>query len=297
MNALEMRDVRRSFERGPEVLRGIRLEVAPGDVVALLGRNGAGKTTLLRVAMGMLHPASGSVRVLGLDPWRDPVALKRRIGYVSEEQILPGDLSVASVLDLHRRLFPSWDAALETRLCARFSLPPSARISTLSKGQARQVALVCAVAHRPELLLLDEPAGGLDPAARREVLETAIALLSEAGSTVVFSSHHMADVERIAGRVILIDDGRVLLEGELDALREGYCLALLPVNGAEAGALRSVSGCVRVRRKGQAWHAVFSLPRDEAARAIEARLGTREVSCRPISLEDLFVEMVEEARS
>jgi ABC-2 type transport system ATP-binding protein len=113
-----------------------------------------------------------------MDPRERPVELRRRVGYVAEDQILPPHMKVGEVLDLHRSLFPTWDAEMARRLADRFDLDPGERIRTLSKGQARRVALLAAVAHRPELLLLDEPASGLDPAARREFLETSIHLLN-----------------------------------------------------------------------------------------------------------------------
>jgi ABC-2 type transport system ATP-binding protein len=212
MSILEFHDVHRAYRRGVDILHGLDLTIETGQVVGLLGGNGAGKTTLLRLAMGMLEPQQGSVQVFGLDPRVRPVAVKRRVGYVSEEQILPPFLRVAQVIELHRGLFPTWDPALAARLIHRFDIAPQAKIKTLSKGQARQVALLCAVAHRPELLLLDEPAGGLDPAARREFLETSIQLLNEGGTTILFSSHHMTDVERLADRIVMIHDGGVLID-------------------------------------------------------------------------------------
>jgi ABC-2 type transport system ATP-binding protein len=201
MRVLEFNDVHRSYQRGSDVLRGISFSLEAGEVVGLLGKNGAGKTTLIRVAIGMIEAQKGSVRVLGLDPRQDALEVKRRVGYVSEDQVLPEFLSVGEVIRLHRGLFPTWDEGLERRLRERFALSAKSKIKSLSKGQARQVALLCAVAHRPELLLLDEPAGGLDPSARREFLETSIQLLNEAGTTILFSSHHMTDVERMAGRI------------------------------------------------------------------------------------------------
>jgi len=131
--------------------------------------------------MGMIEAQQGSVRLFGLDPRKDALEVKRRIGYVSEDQILPEFLTVAEVIRLHRGLFPGWDESMEREIRERFRLSPGTRIHALSRGQARQVALLCAVAHRPELLLLDEPAGGLDPAARREFLETSIRLLNQVG--------------------------------------------------------------------------------------------------------------------
>ena len=188
MKVLEFKDIHRAYRRGVDVLHGLSFAVEPGQVVGLLGRNGAGKTTLMRIAMGMIEAQQGSVKLFGLDPRREPLEVKRRVGYVSEEQILPPFLSVGEVISLHRQLFPAWDDELAAQLSARFHLSPRAKVKTLSKGEARQVALLCAVSHQPELLLLDEPAGGLDPAARREFLETAIQLLNEAGTTILFSS-------------------------------------------------------------------------------------------------------------
>ena len=170
---LEFQNISRSFKKGVPVLNGVTFSMGEGEVLGLLGRNGAGKTTLIRIAMGMLFPHSGKVRVFGLSPTDEPVAVKKRIGYVAEDQVLPVGSSIADLIALHRYLFASWDQALERRLLDRFGLSPSSKIRHLSKGQARQAALICAVCHRPELLILDEPAGGLDPAARREFLETA----------------------------------------------------------------------------------------------------------------------------
>ncbi len=198
MNALEFEGIHRAYTRGVDVLQGVTFSMGRGDVVGLLGKNGAGKTTLIRIAMGMIEPQEGRVRVLGMDPRETPVEVKRRIGYVAEEQILPPFLTVGRVLDLHRGLYPTWDEAMARDLMDRFELSRRAKIRTLSKGQARRVALLCAVAHRPELLLLDEPASGLDPAARREFLETSIRLLNESGTAILFSSHYMTDIERMA---------------------------------------------------------------------------------------------------
>ena len=222
MMTIQFDDIHRAYKQGEDVLQGVSFGVAPGEVVGLLGRNGAGKTTLIRIAMGMIEPQRGSARLFGLDPRQEPLQIKRRVGYVSEDQVLPPFLRVGEVIDLHRELFPTWDAEAAEELRQRFSLDTGAKIGKLSKGQARQVALLCAVAHRPELLLLDEPAGGLDPVARREFLETSIRLLNETGSTILFSSHHMSDVERMADRIVMLHGGKVLVDSELHELRESY---------------------------------------------------------------------------
>ena len=292
MTPLRFHDVRCSYRRGHEVLAGVSFQLQAGEVVGLLGKNGAGKTTAMHLAMGMMQPQHGEVRVFGLDPRDHGVAVKQRVGFVSEAQVLPPAMRVGDLLRFHRDLFTSWDAGLEDRLRSRFAFDERARVQHLSKGEARQLALLCAVAHRPELLLLDEPAGGLDPAARREFLETAIQLLNETGTSILFSSHHMADVERMAGRVVLLGQGRVLVDSDLDELRENHVLAVLPrLEDAQRQAIQALPECVRVRRHLQATHAVFRSS-GEAMQAQLERLGLDRVTGRSLSLEDLFVELV-----
>jgi len=292
MNALEFEGVRRAYRKGVHVLDGVSFDVEPGQVVGLLGKNGAGKTTLIRMAMGMLEPQAGTVRVLGLDPRRNAVEVKRRVGYVAEDQILPAFLSVGNVIELHRQLFPSWNADMARDLMQRFELPAGAKIKTLSKGQARRVALLCAVAHQPELLLLDEPASGLDPAARREFLETSIQLLNEAGSSILFSSHYMTDVERLADRIVMIHDGGVLIDNELHELQEGFSLAMVPrTNGMDRERILRLPHCVGVRERPAAFHAILRVAPVEARIEVERGLGVPDARCQAVALEDMFVEL------
>ncbi|MEP6990173.1 MAG: ABC transporter ATP-binding protein [bacterium] len=290
---LEFQDVTRAFVRGTPVLAGVTFAVRAGEVVALLGRNGSGKTTLVQIAMGMLFPHGGTVRAFGLVPTEHPVAVKRRIGYVAEDQVLPPGWSVPDLLAFHRRVFPSWDSALETELLERFGLAGvGTKIGQLSKGRARQVALVAAVCHRPELLILDEPAGGLDPAARREFLETSIQLLNREGTAILFSSHHMPDVERLGGRVVLLDDGKVRIDSDMDSLREAHCVAIIPTSAErDARRLEAIPGCLHVRRVRGEWRAVFQ---GDAA-SVRAQLGDAGVAnaqCVSVPLEELFIELV-----
>jgi ABC-2 type transport system ATP-binding protein len=290
---MEFDNIHRAYKRGVDVLDGVSFSLQSGEVVGLLGKNGAGKTTLIRIAMGMIESQQGSVKIFGMDPREKPLEIKRRVGYVSEDQILPPFLSVRKVIELHRSLFSSWDDAMARELLERFGLAPQAKIKTLSKGQARQVALICAVAHRPELLVLDEPAGGLDPAARRDFLETSIQLLNVAGSTILFSSHHMPDVERVAGRVVMLHEGKVLLDNALDELREAYCLALLPQDaGTTRKTLIGIEGCLGVRERADGWHAIFRLDATTCRQRLDQELGIPGARCTAISLEDMFVELV-----
>lgn len=294
---LAFNNIARAFEVNTPVLQDVTFSVGRDEVVALLGRNGSGKTTLLQIAMGMLFPHAGSVRLFGLSPTEHPVAVKRRIGFVSEDQSLPPTATIAELLALQRRLFPTWDAQFERELLERFGLAGNrSRIGQLSKGQARQVALICAVCHRPELLLLDEPAGGLDPVARREFLETSIRLLNREGSAIVFSSHHMGDVERLGGRVVLLDGGRVRIDADLDALREAHCVVTVPRAAfADSTLLERVNGCLRVRTDRGDWRAVFR-GAPHVVGALLQQGGVSGARCVSVPLEELFVELVGGAR-
>jgi ABC-2 type transport system ATP-binding protein len=292
MSIVEFNDIHRAYRRGVDVLDGVSFSVESGQVVGLLGKNGAGKTTLIRIAMGMIEAQRGEVRLFGMDPRSEPLRVKRRVGYVSEDQILPGFLRVVDVIRIHRGLYPSWDGQLERELLERFDLRPRARIKSLSKGQARKVALLCAVTHRPELLLLDEPAGGLDPAARQEFLETSIRLLNESGSTILFSSHHMTDVERMADRVVMIHEGQVLVDCPLDTLREEHSLALVPRDsGVSRSRLLDLAHCLGVRERPDSLHAVFRLGPEGTSAVLEKELGVAGARCTRIPLEEMFIEL------
>lgn len=294
MTALELKGITRIYERGTRVLDEVDLTVAPGEVVGLLGANGAGKTTLIRIALGMLRAQGGTVRLFGLDPVREPIETKRRIGYVSDEQTLPPYLRIADVLGMHAELYTDWDAQMAQGLLDRFELSGGQKIGKLSKGQARRVAVLCAIAHRPDLLLLDEPAGGFDPAARREFLETALQYLSDEGSAILFSSHHMDDVERIAGRVAILDHGRKIIDQDLDELRERTTLLTLPASGSVGVAqLRELDGCLGARVVMDEVRGLFRGTESE----IEGRFASIRNGALPsyehVSLEDLFIELVQ----
>ena len=293
MSIVEFNNVHRAYKKGQDVLKGVTFSIEQGEVVGLLGKNGAGKTTLIRIAMGMIEAQTGGVSLFGLDPRKDPLDVKRRVGYVSEDQVLPPFLRAGEVLELHRGLFPGWDDNMARELSERFKIPLQARINTLSKGQARQVALLCAVAHKPELLLLDEPAGGLDPAARREFLETSIRILNETGTTILFSSHYMNDVERLARRVVLIHRGRILIDSDMDGLREEYSIARLPLaTGVGMDRILALEACMAARERARALHAVFKLDPSRAKSLIETELNISNTSCHRADLEEMFIELV-----
>ena len=202
-----------------QALNGLNMQVQEGEVYGLLGRNGMGKTTTLRLIFDLLRPSSGHLEVMGHTPQHLPLALRQQMGYSSDSMRLIPWLRVSEMLSCNGAFYPNWDAAYVKTWLDRLSLDPHKRVFSLSRGDRQKLALILAIGHRPRLLVLDEPAGGLDPLARREFLESMIELIHEAGTTIVLSSHQMSDLERIADRVGLIVDGRMRLESSLEDLK------------------------------------------------------------------------------
>lgn len=198
----------------------VTLTLPRGGVYGLVGANGAGKTTLIKHILGLLRAETGAVRVFGRDPVADPVGVLSRIGYLSEDHDLPVWMRVDELMRYSRAFYPAWDQAYAEELRRSFGLDPSARIQNLSKGQKARAGLLVALAHRPELLLLDEPSSGLDPVVRRDILEAIMRTIADEGRTVLFSSHLLDEVERVADHVTMINHGRIVLSGPLDAIKQ-----------------------------------------------------------------------------
>ena len=234
---IELSQVTRRFG-AKEALSAVTLALRRGGVYGLVGANGAGKTTLIKHVIGLLKAQSGSVRVFGLDPVADPVGVLSRVGYLSEDNDLPGWMTLAELLRYSRAFYPTWDDGYAGELCAAFSLEPAAKIKTLSKGQKARAGLVTALAYRPELLVLDEPSSGLDPIVRRDILGAVIRTIADEGRTVLFSSHLLDEVEAVADHVTMIAQGRILMSEPLADIRgshSGLSLDEIFVRKAAAG--------------------------------------------------------------
>src|SRR5687768_8111033 len=203
-------------------LDSVSLSLPRGAVYGLVGANGAGKTTLIKHILGLLRAESGSVRVFGLDPVADPVGVLSRIGYLSEENDLPGWMTVDELMRYSRALYPGWDDAYAEELRRMFALDPAARIKTLSKGQKARAGLIIALAYRPELLVLDEPSSGLDPIVRRDILNAVIRTIADEGRTVLFSSHLLEEVEQVADHVTMIRQGKIVLSAPLQEVKDAH---------------------------------------------------------------------------
>jgi ABC-2 type transport system ATP-binding protein len=205
-----------------EALSSVSLRLERGRVYGLVGANGAGKTTLIKHLLGLLKAQSGTVRVFGLDPAADPVGVLSRVGYLSEENDLPGWMRVDELIRYTRAFYPGWDDAYAEELRHKFALDPAAKVGTLSKGQKARAGLLVALAYRPELLVLDEPSSGLDPIVRRDILGAVMRTIAGEGRTVLFSSHLLDEVEEVADHVTMITSGRIVLSAPLAEIKASH---------------------------------------------------------------------------
>ena len=202
------------------------LVARPGEIIGLVGANGAGKSTLLRLLAGLGRPTQGQVRVFGLDPEKEPVPARQRATWMTDDQAIY-DLPVRDLLRFVSGFYPRWDAALADSLLDRFGLDGRARASALNKGMGTRLRLVLAMAPRPDLLLLDEPGTGLDLAGRRALLQSVLEVMGDPGRAVLVSSHDLPAVERLADRVVVLEQGRVRLDAPMETVLEQGLAATL----------------------------------------------------------------------
>ena len=202
-----------------KALTDVSLVVTPGCVFGLVGENGAGKSTLIKHLLGLWRAQTGTVRLFGLDPVADPVAVLGRVGYLSEEPDLPGWMRVGELLRYTQAFHPRWDTGYADQLRDQFGLDTEARVKTLSKGQRARLGLIAAEAHRPDLLILDEPSSGLDPIVRRDILEAIIRTVTDEGRTVLFSSHLLDEVERVSDHLAMLHRGVLRFCAPLDDVK------------------------------------------------------------------------------
>lgn len=218
---VEVDHLSRGFRRGL-ALDDVTLTIECGGVHGLVGENGAGKTTLIKHLLGLLKAKKGTVRVFGLDPVLEPEAVLGQIGYLSEDRDLPGWMRISDLLRYTAAFYPAWDAAYAEELRALFELDPGAKVKHLSRGELAKAGLLTALAHRPEFLVLDEPSSGLDPIVRRDILAAVIRAVADEGRTVLFSSHLLDEVERVADRVTMISRGKRVLNASMEELKETH---------------------------------------------------------------------------
>jgi ABC-2 type transport system ATP-binding protein len=281
------------------VLRDLSLQVRPGEIHALLGRNGCGKTTALRILLGFLEPHGGRSQVLGVDSQSLGPDQRGRIGYVSEDHRLYRWLRVTDVLAFEAGTRPRYDRGFADSAVARCGLPPRLRVGQLSRGQRAQLALIVAVASRPEVLVLDDPALGLDVVMRRELLEVMIDLLADRGLSVLFSSHFLDDVERVADRVSILHEGSLIASAATDDFKRRICQRTWtpPPSDSAAPERRPppLPGVLRADRRRGGYNLTL-LDCDQAMEAALCADGARLGLRAGVSLEELFLALTRDER-
>jgi ABC-2 type transport system ATP-binding protein len=288
-NIIEIESLRHRYGL-EEVLRDVNLKLEQGSIYGFLGRNGAGKSTCIRILAGLMRPTSGRVSVLGVDPGSWGRGTLERFGYSAESAFLPALARVGTLIAWTRALYPKWNDAMAERLLQRFRIDPRKRLNKLSLGQQRQVSFLLAAAPMPELMILDEPAANLDTVARRTFLEEIAALAREQGTTVFFSTHVLSDVERVADRIGILADGRLLVDEPLDELKESIRQARFFWDRPEPPRV-APPGAYRVRAGRGETLVTFRAGDDEIA-TLAAAAGCRW-EAHGLNLEDLFVELTE----
>ena len=251
-------------------LDDVSVFVPRGTVLGLVGENGAGKTTLIKHLLGMLKAQMGSVRVFGLDPVADPVGVLGRVGYLSERRDLPGWMRVEEFMRYTQAFYSGWDEDYAERLLAQFQLDPRQKLKTLSQGQQAKAGLLTAMAYRPDLLILDEPSSGLDPVVRREILEAIIRAVAEESRTVLFSSHLLDEVERVADQIVMLQRGRVVLHGRTEDVRRNHISAVLAFAQTQSTP-PALPGAFAVAGFGFEWRILFGGSRMELERQVLGR--------------------------
>lgn len=289
---IETQELRKSF-KGHAALRGLDLRVPAGSIFGFLGRNGAGKTTTIKTLLGLLRADTGSAQVFGA-PVTDAdsaAGVRRRIGFVTEDKELYPYMTVEQIIRFTRPFFPKWRRDLEQRYLEMFELPRGRRIPDLSKGMRSKLMLLLAICRGAELLILDEPTDGLDPAATEDVLRELVAFSAASEVTIFFSSHQLSEVELIADHIGIVAHGRMVAAGCLDDMKSRYQrIQVVLADGAEAPG-RWPEGAEAIRREGRVVSMFCSGNAEAIVEQARSIPGAR-VEQYPMALKEIFLEHV-----
>ena len=286
--AVQASRLRKSFG-SRDVLHDLSFEVRAGEVIGVLGKNGAGKTTLLELMLGYSTPSSGVVRIFGAESQRMPGDVKRRVGFVPQQDELLNQLTVAEQLRVIASFYPKWDHELISRLCGAWGVDPQARIKSMSVGERQKLSIMLAFGHRPDLLILDEPVASLDPLARRQFLEQLVELSAEGQRAIVFSSHIVSDIERLASRIWILKEGRLFWEGDLESLKESVSRLHIRCGGATVPDFE-IPGVINQRAQAQSLTAVVRDWTPAIQQSFEERYLVT-VEQESLGLEEIFLEL------
>jgi len=288
---IEANELRKSY-KGVPALNGLNLGVRTGSVYGFLGRNGAGKTTTIKLLMGLLRPDSGEVRVFGMpSAGAASIEIHRRTGFVTEDKQMYPYMTVEAMIRFTRSFFPKWRDDLAKRYLEMFELPLRRKTAELSKGMQSKLMLLLAISRGAELLILDEPSDGLDPAAVQDMLRELMSLAAAEGTTIFFSSHQLAEVEQIADHICIIDRGRAVVTGSLDDLKCQYQRLQVILERELSVPVRWVEGAEHVRQEGRTVSILVSRNIDALLAQAESLPGA-SVERFPVTLQEIFLEHV-----
>lgn len=273
----------------------VSLRVPQGSVFGLVGENGVGKTTLIKHILGLFKPQRGYVQVFGRNPVLNPQAVLSRIGYLSEYRDLPNWMRVGELMRFTKAFYPDWDSAYAEELRQAFGLDPSMRIKNLSCGKRAQAGLLIAVAHRPDLLILDEPSTGLDPVVRQDILGAIIQTVSEEGRTVLFSSHLLDEVERVSDYVTMIHQGKIVMSAPIDDIKASHHGLTVYFHEEPAISPSFPDVVLTSQGSGREWSLVCQGTLDEVTQRVGSN-GASIVDRRSLTLEEIFVAHVKTGR-
>ena len=290
--AIQVKDLSKTFPGGTVAVNGLDMSVPPGVVYGLIGRNGAGKTTALRMLLGLLRPNRGTARVLGADMWTAPRRQRARVAYVSQTQQLHAWMTAGELCHYASHFYETWDAAYARRLAERWELDWQRQVGLLSAGEQRKVSILLALAARAEVLILDEPAAGLDPVARRQLIDEIVDSLARGdGCTVLFSTHIITDLERVAEHVGIMDRGRILTQRRLEDFQTTTKRVQVVFDADRPPPGFAIPGAVRSQTAGPVVTAVVQLASDSQLDEIRQMPGAR-VNVFDMGLEEAFIELL-----
>ncbi len=268
-------------------LDSLNMNVEEGVVYGLLGKNGAGKTTTLRMIMSLLKPTNGSIDVMGYEPVKMPIKQRQNIGYASDSMQLIPWLKVGEILNYNGSFYDTWDKEYVKQWANRLGLSLDKRVFQLSRGNRQKLGLIMAIGHRPKLVVLDEPAGGLDPIARKEFLESIIELIHELGTTIILSSHALSDLERISDYIGIIDEGKMQVEMSLEDLKSSTRqIKIVSKNKLDNIAFEDT---LRLNRTEHLITGIFKNWNDDKSKKIIQKFPDATVEIQNLNLEEIFL--------
>lgn len=293
--AIELAGLTKCFGRTLAV-DDLSLQIPRGSTFGLIGPNGAGKSTTIKMLMGMLSPTAGEVRVLGTDMFADPVWVKQRVGYVPETHHIYRWMRVEEVIGFCRSMYETWNDQTCRRMLELFALDPRKKVKHLSKGMLVKLALLLAVSHDPEVLVLDEPMSGLDPLVREEFLDGVLRTICQREQTVLFSTHTLDDVQRLADTVGILNDGCLLVNRTIEELLATTKRIRATLDDGSRPQ-RLPAGAIWQRIDGREWLVTVGDFSSKKVEQIRAENAVDHVEVIDIGLEDLFKDFIRGERA